>query len=292
MPELTASRPTTWRVRAEAVGMLTLPPDRPCLKIRNVEVALQDRAQAADKPREVTTSWRGPLSITGLAGLKEAEPAVGLSLTVTVEAQTSKEARAKAEADLEGTICLMGLASHAAISPAYVVGVFPESPAVGAMPKLHLRAASGQVLPWTSECDRLLSTVEQAYGKLPGDDRRRFLNSLHWWRRGHMEEEAHTKFLFFWFAIEALTGMSFVVNSLPKNSQRRPTVASKIAYLLSTRIKVWSATECKERYDLRSRLAHGDIIVTAQEEDAMNEHIHHLQNAINAVVHWIITGES
>jgi hypothetical protein len=127
---------------------------------------------------------------------------------------------------------------------------------------------------------------------LPQEDRQRLLNALHWWRRACMEEERHTLFLFQWFAIEALSGLSFVASSMPKKMGRKyPKVQAKISHLIVTLSKLWSASECSDRYDLRCRVAHGDMIISPQEEEKISGLIDQMHTAIEGILHRILRGE-
>jgi hypothetical protein len=270
----------TWRVTAEAAGMLTFPPGQVPLRIGDVEIRLKDPGQASSIPRPVVTSCRGVVP-EDPAQLKSP---VTLAIVAVVEAGTADEARSKGYTLIDEALDLAMLASGGQIAPAWVTNAV-QDPFVGGQSQFTHAAVfvCGEVKVWTAKCDALLPRIQAKLETLSDADCQQIRLAFHWWRRACMQQETHSQFLFLWFALEALARMSF-------SSASRPANKIKVIHLLAHVTNIWSEQETGDRYGLRCDIAHGDINISFDTEMEIDQQIRPMQEAVQTIVQGIING--
>lgn len=290
-----------WIVIAEAPGLLTFPPERTYVELGPCTIRLKYPVQASSAPYQAPTSWRG-LRVTQVA---KTAP-VDLVIQTSVEAQSQEEARVQGYAEVELALDLVTLTSGGSIAPAVVTHVYKE-PVGEPQITVHGEASLvvGTVTVWDHAREDLLYHIGNGLHQLSDRDYRCVRNSVRWLRRAGVEHDPCVQFLFLWFGIEALSSAS-VVEVKPKTPQckkcQRPLTCScgadqsflpdvRVTQLLVDTCGIWSRKECKERYRLRSKVAHGTIGVLPSEEREIERHVPHLRDAIHAILTRVFNGD-
>jgi hypothetical protein len=291
-----------WKVSAETEGMLTLPPDRAVLQVGNVEIRLKEVNDAIEETRPVFTALRNVAAGKGAPLV----PYIRLVASVVVAAGSAAEAQVKGYALIEDALDVAMLASGGQIAPAWVTDVFQVAPEdTRRRFTISARAHITKQVVWDECCDERLPWIQGNLGRLSENDTRRLQNALRWWRRGCMEKEANVHFLFLWFALEALSGMSFVrfTDKRPrcKSCQRELTCLCgadqndpkkvRARDLLVETTGMWSNKEYRERWALRCQVMHGTIGISPTEEQAINEVIWPLHQTVEKIIHGLAKGE-
>lgn len=292
----------TWRATGETEGLLTLPPDQPSIRIGDVEIHLADPGQAS--------GWGYPVAIGPVRGAKLEgwrQGPVALRLETTVEGETQEAAADSAYAAMERALDLMLLSSGGAIAPVRVTRVIEQGWILGHKRMLGaVEFAAADVLVWSPEhADRLAASVG-VVERLSGGDRERLRVALRWFRRASVHPDVGVQYLFLWFAVESVSQMEFL---RPKPEPVRcrkcgkrlkckacgtapePRPPTRVRELLVGATGLWSAAEYRDRYGLRSRLAHGGIGLTPTEEDRVRALIEPMRDAVRGVLNYTLNLE-
>lgn len=289
-----------WRVVGETVGMVTLPTEVPEIRIGTVTVRLKDLSFASEEPYQTLIPLSGHLVPT------QQRPAlIPIEAETFVEADDSHKAMDEGHAVIETALDFLFLAMGSPIAPLNITLVI----STGSNRRFHfIRQATAQkakVQVWNSnQVDRVLSTLDHIEA-LSSTDFQHLRNVFRWWRKAGTSHEVDIQYLFCWFAIEALSQMSFV-EVKPKKRQCvkcQRTVkcdcGAEQTYLPEVRVLqllvdtagVISKRECRRLYDLRSRVAHGSISVLPDEEKVLAEAIPVLNEALRVVALRVVNGE-
>lgn len=291
-----------WIVFAETTGLLTFPPERPTVTLGPCQVWLKNQRFASDSP------YTAPISAHGLRITKVERPGpVGLMFKTTVEAQSQAEARGLGYAEIELAADLLTLASGGTLAPVHVTNVH-RSEWVNNQMKYHHEAALvvGEVSVWRKEHEEVLGHIGAGLHQLTEGDYRCVRNALRWLRRAGVSNEPSVQFVFLWFAIEALSDLSCVQAGLRPIRCRacqkpltctcgadqsvRPDVRG--GYLLVDTLGVWSKKEYRQRYQLRSKVVHGDIgVLPGEEEQEILDAIGPLRSAVLTTLERLLNGE-
>jgi hypothetical protein len=291
-----------WKVSAETVGMLTLPPHRDVLHLGEVEIRLKDEAAASTQTEPVVVALRNatPRSPDGVA------PGVRLLASVVVETKTEADARTLGYTQIEQAFDLLMLASGGQIAPSWVTDALQVAPeSLRQRFVIAARANITRRVVWDERCDELWPQLAESLARLSEEDARHLRDAIRWWRRGCMETEPHIHFLFLWFALEALSGMSFVTVQPKKPrckgcgaeltcpcgaDQTEPNKVTASDMLVGT-LGLWSKKQYKELYGLRCRVAHGNTGISPAEEETISETIFPLHQTVQGIIHGIIRNE-
>jgi len=292
-----------WKVCAEATGFLTLKTSESSIKLDNIEICLKDPTAASDEPYQVVQSWAGCEPPDESIRTKP----IPLLVTTTIEADSPEEARIQGYYRIETTLGMVFLASSAPITPANVITVSKEirdqeKTTIDFSHKIE--AFTNNVVVWKDDFKKSISALAKAILRIPEMDRTYLYTALHWWRKAGTQQEPEIQFLFLWFAIEALSYMSFVnikAEELKCNRCNRPLRCScgaeqsripdvRYKYLLNL-TGVMAKKECNKYYRLRSKVVHGVIGILPDEEKQIKECIPKLNESLRLIIEGILNNK-
>lgn len=281
-------------VFAETTGFLTLPPGTTSIKVDQVEIRLADETQKSSE------QYTSPVLCNGVEVNHTGKKApVELLISATVEAQTKEEAMKIGKAVIESALDLVFLISATPISTVFVFNAIRKMSENKFNFSQRALITNRDVLVWNERSEERIPIFKAGIDRLTEKNRKHFLNAIRWRRKGAFSNESDVQFLFFWFAIEALSQMSFVQATNREHKcieckkplvctcgvkQSGETTAARIQGLLVDTTGLWSKKECQNGYRLRSKVAHGNIGISPEEEKDIERTIPKLNDAIHELI--------